>query len=439
MSELLEYADRVWRGEASPSLYHTGELRRNGLHEIAEGVWTWPAFGNVHLFPTGDGLFCYDTGDRRTAGDLFAAVRARTDVPLHTAVYSHGHVDHVFGVGPFDAEAAERGLPRPRVTAHQDVLPRFRRYQQSLGYNSVINQRQFQAPGFRWPDDYRYPDVTYADTARLRIGGLEVELWHGRGETDDATVAWLPEKGVLCCGDFFIWSAPNAGNPQKVQRYALDWVRTLRWMAGLGAETLLPGHGLPIVGAARIRTALGDAADLLESLHDQTLAAMNSGATLDEVLRTVTAPADLLKKPYLRPSYDEPEFVVRNVWRLYGGWWDGDPAGLKPAGKAELARELAQLTGGAERLAERARELLARGDHRLAGHFAQLAVDADPESQDAHRARAEVYRELEKAATSTMAKGVYAWTVAESQAALDGEERDEHLRENSTGRVRWSI
>ncbi|WP_020663062.1 alkyl sulfatase dimerization domain-containing protein [Amycolatopsis benzoatilytica] len=439
MTDLLDYADKVWRGEAETRVYHSGVFRREGLHELADGVWMWPAFGNVYLFPTRDGLFCFDTGERRTAADLFDATRARTDARLHTAVYSHGHIDHVFGVGPFDAEAEERGLRRPAVLAHENTPPRFQRYDRTRGYNTVINQRQFQSPGFRWPSEYRYPDLTYRDATTLRVGDLDVRLRHARGETDDATIAWLPERKILCCGDFFIWSSPNPGNPQKVQRYAAEWAQALRWMAGLGAELLLPGHGVPIAGADRVRTALSDTAEFLEILHNQTVDAMNAGATLDEVVHSVTAPAELLAKPYLKPSYDEPEFVVRNVWRLYGGWYDGNPANLKPAPRADLSREIASLAGGADRLAERARELLAAGEHRLAGHFAQLAADAEPTGEIAHTARAEVFTALEKAATSTMAKGVYAWAAAESQAALDGADRDEHLRLRAAGRTRWAF
>ncbi|MFD2415950.1 alkyl sulfatase dimerization domain-containing protein [Amycolatopsis pigmentata] len=418
MTELLDYADRVWRGEADTGFFHTGRLRKDGLHEIAEGVWMWPAFGNVYLFPTSDGLFSFDAGEKRTAKDLFAATRARTDAPLHTAVYSHGHLDHVFGTEPFDAEAAERGSRRPTVIAHENTPARFRRYAATAGYNTVINERQFQVP-VRWPANYRYPDLTYRDTTTLRVGELDVLLRHGRGETDDATIAWLPDRRILCCGDFFIWSSPNAGNPQKVQRYAAEWAEALTWMASLGAELLLPGHGVPVVGAERVRAALTDTAEFLRTLHDQTVDAMNAGATLDEVVHGVTAPAELLAKPYLKPSYDEPEFVARNVWRLYGGWYDGNPANLKPARTADLSREIAALAGGSARLAARARELLAAGELRLAGHFAQLATDADPADTEAHRARAEVFEALEKAATSTMAKGVYSWAVAESRAALE--------------------
>ena len=50
-------------------------------------------------------------------------------------------------------------------------------------------------------------------------------------------------RRLLCVGDMFIWVVPNAGNPQKVQRYPLEWARALRAMAALDAEVMLPGHG----------------------------------------------------------------------------------------------------------------------------------------------------------------------------------------------------
>src|SRR5204862_4593731 len=148
-------------------------------------------------------------------------------------------------------------------------------------------------------------------------------------------------------------------------------------------------HGLPIIGSERVGRALLDSAELLEALLDQTLALMNEGARLDEIVQTVRAPAHLLERPYLRPIYDEPEFVVRGIWRYYGGWWDGNPAHLKPAPEAALAREVAQLAGGATRLAQRATELAAAGELRLAGHLAEPAALATPDDAGLHRTRAE--------------------------------------------------
>ena len=98
-----------------------------------------------------------------------------------------------------------------------------------------------------------------------------------------------------------------------------------------------------------------DTAEWLEALVSPTLALMNAGATLDDVLRSVKPPAHLAERRYLQPVYDEPDYVVRNLWRLYGGWYDGVPSHLKPAPEAELGREILTLAGGIDDLIARPR------------------------------------------------------------------------------------
>ena len=65
---------------------------------------------------------------------------------------------------------------------------------------------------------------------------MRFELHHGRGETDDHAWVWVPSLRAACVGDFFIWVFPNAGNPQKVQRYPREWATTLRPIAAKGPD-----------------------------------------------------------------------------------------------------------------------------------------------------------------------------------------------------------
>ncbi len=95
-------------------------------------------------------------------------------------------------------------------------------------------------------------------------------------------------------------------------------------MDALDPELLIPAHGPPVRGRDRIGTVLLTLAESLESLVSQTIDLMNDGASLDEILQSVSLPAEWLARPWMRPVYDEPEFVIRNIWRLYGGWWDLD-------------------------------------------------------------------------------------------------------------------
>ena len=426
--DVLGLADRLWRGELTTGQLHpVGHV--GGLAEIGDGVAFAPSFANVSAFATADGLVLVDTGSSFVAEAVHAQLRRWSGLRLAAAIYSHGHIDHVFGVPVWEAEAAERGWPAPVVIAHEALPARFDRYIATAGYNAVINRRQFGAAGLTWPVEYRYPDRTYSAELAFDVGGTAFALRHEKGETDDHTVTWVPDQRVLCCGDLFIWASPNAGNPQKVQRYPREWAAALRRMVGLEPEYLLPGHGLPVIGAGRVRQALTDTADLLDSIVDQTLAVMNAGGRLDEAIHGVVPPPHLLERPYLRPVYDEPEFIIRTVWRQYGGWWDGNPASLQPAPERALAAELAALAGGPRTLADRALALLAGGHSggdgggddgahdralRLAGHLAELAWLADPGDVGIAEVRRQVFTARADAATSTMATGIFRWAAAES-------------------------
>ena len=187
-----------------------------------------------------------------------------------------------------------------------------------------------------------------------------------------------------------ITALPNAGNPQKVQRYPWDWSKGLKQMAALAPRTLCPSHGAPIINdAQKVRRILLETAEILDQIVDRTLEAMAKGAPPHtDIVHMVELPTS--KSPWLQPIYDEAEFIVRNVIRYYGGWWNGRPGDLKPAPRAALARELAVLTGGADALVARAVEIAASGDMRLACHLADFAMEAAPDDERVTSAVAEL-------------------------------------------------
>jgi alkyl sulfatase BDS1-like metallo-beta-lactamase superfamily hydrolase len=141
--------------------------------------------------------------------------------------------------------------------------------------------------------------------------------------------------------------------------------------------------------------------------------------TLEAILAEVRPPAYLATRPYLQAVYDEPEFVVRNIWRLNGGWWDGVASHLKPAREVEVGREVARLAGGIERLVARARELAAAGDLALAGHLIDWAVAVEPDSRPAHEARADIYETRARDSRALMTRGIFGAAARESAARLD--------------------
>ena len=414
--DIVDYSDKVWRGLISLEEYRAGQLTKHGLVEVGKNTRFWLSTGNVVAVDTGDGLVLLDTGQQSTAEKLFESIRRWTPTRLCAAVFSHGHLDHIFGMAHFDAESREQRWPSPTVIAHEAILDRFVRYVMTAGYRRIVNQRQFQDSRAVWPTNYRYPDVTYRDKMQLHRGDVGFVLYHARGETDDHTYVWLPGEKILYTADFFIWACPNAGNPQKTQRYPQEWASALRHMATLEPEVLLPGHGVPIFGRQRIQKALADTAELLESLCSQVLELMNQGWRLNDIVHEVRVPEHLTTQPYLYPSHDEPEFLVNSIWRQYGGWYNGNPADLKPAASADLAFCIAELAGGTSKLVERAILLMREGKYRVACHLIEMAALADPSSRDVHDARALVFSTRAELESSTMARGIFGSAAAESRA-----------------------
>ena len=408
MSRLTDRSEALWTG-ALRADHRTIVSGFGPLEEVAPGLAFVESFANVTALDTGDGLMLFDTGSPMTARVVHGEVRRWRAAPLAAAVYTHGHVDHAMGMPPWDEEAQAAGRARPTVIAHEAVPRRFARYRATAGWNQAINRRQFRIPGFTFPTEFREPDELLTTARVIERGDARVELFHDLGETDDHVWAWLPAQRALVTGDLFIWAAPNCGNPQKVQRYVIEWADALDRMRALEPALLLPGHGPPIFGAARVQDALADTAALLRTIHDQVVALMNEGRRFDDVAASVRIPDDLIARPYLRPVYDDPQFVVRNVWRRYGGWWDGNPARLLPPRDAALAAEVAAIAGGAAALIERARAAQGRGELALACQLAEWArAAASPaERADIGAARAAIYRARAEAETSLMARSIF--------------------------------
>jgi len=404
----------------------TGDLGQRGgffgtgeTTEVRPKTYFLATFANMSAFETDDGLLLVDTSIRQFAEGNRDAIRRLTTTPCHTIVYTHGHVDHAFGTGPWLDEALANKRAKPRVVAHENVVDRFKTYRRMSGLNEHINGVQFGFDNVAWPEEYFWPDVVYSDAITLRIGGERFELRHGKGETDDATWVWAPDRSVVCTGDFWIGCAPNCGNPQKVQRYPEEWADALETMAALGPEVLLPGHGPLIDGADAVRTALLDAAAYLRSIVEQTVDGLNRGLPHEQVVASVRVPDDLAAKPYLQPVYDRPEFIVRNLIRRLGGWWDGMPADLLPAAPAARAREIASLAGGVHRLVERARQL-AGTDIALACHLAEWAATADPADAAAQECVRDVFRARAEGEVSLMGRGIFMHAVRTAEKTLEG-------------------
>jgi glyoxylase-like metal-dependent hydrolase (beta-lactamase superfamily II) len=224
MGEILEFAESLWKGEADTYGYHPLSTPY-GVDQVVERTWFIKNFANTIVCETDDGLGLVDPSGFFGTKLRFETVRSVTSQRLNTAIYTHGHVDHCFGVQEYIVEAKARNWPLPQIIAHEAMPKRFQRYRETNAYNALINTRQFTGGQVKvdFPSRFHHPDIVYRDRLVINVGGVEVALRHARGETGDHTWVFFPDVKVLCTGDLFFWCVPNAGNPQKVQRYCKDW------------------------------------------------------------------------------------------------------------------------------------------------------------------------------------------------------------------------
>ena len=356
--------------------------------EIAPGSWQirFPIV-NASLFETEAGLVLVDTGMSPAGPALLEAIREVSDKPLHTVIYTHGHVDHSYGAWAL-LEAGEEPV---QIVAHEKLLSRFDRYLRLRGSMArYMSQPLEHLP--QGPEDLVWPTRTFdGERLDLEVGGEKFILYHYPAETDDQLFVWIPGRRILQSADYYQGFLPNAGNGKRVQRYVESWVLALRKMVSLQPQILLPGHGEALTDSFEIQENLTVLADTLEFIVDHSLAGLNRGLRKDEIVGSLVLPEPLANHPTMRVQYVTPQDIAKMVLRQYTGWWNDLPSHWSPAPVSSQGRMVVDLAGGMDRLVERAREWI-EDDIRLASQLADYAFLAYPDDPRAQQLVDEVYR-----------------------------------------------
>src|SRR3954465_7100705 len=127
MPDVLETADRLFTGELDPADHHPFS-QFGDLAEISSTTAFVAAFANAAAFGTDAGLVVVDTSSPFLCAKVHESLRGWNRDRLDTAVFTHGHIDHCFGVELYEAEAEEHGWAKPTVVAHEAIADRFARY-----------------------------------------------------------------------------------------------------------------------------------------------------------------------------------------------------------------------------------------------------------------------------------------------------------------------
>lgn len=159
------------------------------------------------------------THARRIRADLEAM-----GVSDFTVVISHRHLDHIAGTAAF---ADARILANAKTAAH---LARDR---------SAIEAGTLSGPPAISP--LIGPTEVFDGRLRLDFGGQEVELLEFDIHSDDETLIWLPDTGLLLAGDALEDPLTYVAEPDRLAAHLTDLAR----LADLHPRAILPNHGDP--------------------------------------------------------------------------------------------------------------------------------------------------------------------------------------------------
>ncbi len=191
---------------------------------------------------SGDAALVYDTHvSLPHALQVRQTLEAR-GVRRFTVVLSHWHLDHVAGTAAFPGCEV---IANHRTAAHLAC------------HHAGIEDGTFHGPPVIRP--LILPDRLFSGELRLRVGTRHVTLIECNIHSDDATVLWLPEEGVLLAGDTVEDCVTYVGEPEQFATHLRDLDR----LRALHPQAVLPNHG-----AAEVIARGGYGGGLLTATQD---------------------------------------------------------------------------------------------------------------------------------------------------------------------------
>jgi len=414
------------------------EFRRN-VYEVTDGVYQAVGFGiaNSIMIEGEDCVFIVDVmGSMETAAEVRAEFEKISDKPIEALIYTHNHADHVMGGlafapdGEIDVYAHE--TTNDYINRFANVLRPILRTRSARMFGSYLRNEgpdQMENVGLgpfvetldpNMTLGLIRPNKTFSDALETEICGAKVELVHAPGETNDQLFVWLPERGVLLPGDNVYKAFPNLYTIRgTLYRDVLAWAYSLDKMRALRPMYLVPSHTRAISGQDQIYETLTAYRDAIQFVHDQTVQGINRGLSPDELVQVVKLPPHLAAHPYLQEYYGKVEWSVRAIFDGYLGWFDGDAAGLEPAGPDARAAGMASLAGGAEGLQKAARDALDAEQYAWAAELATHLVRLDPGFSEAKQIKADALRALGRRQINANARNYYLTQALELEGEIE--------------------
>jgi alkyl sulfatase BDS1-like metallo-beta-lactamase superfamily hydrolase len=344
---------------------------------ITDTIFMVKDISNAYLVTTADGDLLINTGfigNGQRNKDLFAPHRTG---PLRRIILTQSHADH-YGALPEQGEDGTQVIAGTGFTETAEYFDRLAPFLARRSGKLWASMTRRNGPPPVPPKIV--PDIEVTDRLAFEQGGRKFEVVKTPGgETLCAVFVWMPEERTIFTGNLFgpVWRAmPNlvtirGDRPRLVRAY----LASLEEVRALEPELVITGHGEPIHGAAKIRADLDAMRAAVTHIERETIAGMNAGRTVHELMREITLPDD----GQIGEFHGKTSWVVRAIWEENAGWFhyaDGTTE-LFASPRSSVDADLAELAGGAA-LTDRAASHVAAGKPLEALHLVDIALSAAP-------------------------------------------------------------
>ena len=382
---------------------HSKEFRKEVI-TVTEGIHVaigYSLANSMMVEGTGGKIIIDTTGTIETGKEVRSIFDRINPYPIKAVIYTHNHGDHVFGATAFiDDESTE-------VIAHTTTKKYINRILGIL--RPIISKRSSRMFGSAFLEDeienngigpfleigregrqtsLVYPTKEFEDYLELDLSGIDIQLFHAPGETNDQIFVWLPKFKALFPGDNFYRAFPNLytirGTPY---RDLTAWVESIDKMRYLEPEFLIPSHSRPLIGSKKILKHLTDYRDTIQFIHDQTVRLMNKGMTPSEISNEILLPEHLASSPFLKEFYGTAQWSSKNVFAGYLGWFNGNPTTLNPLSNREEAKKIVDLAGGWLHVLEEAKGAIKDKEFQWALQLTDYLLLENPNNKEALKVR----------------------------------------------------
>ncbi|NOK62768.1 MAG: hypothetical protein GFH27_549305n190 [Chloroflexi bacterium AL-W] len=203
------------------------------------------------------GAVAIDSGLHPEEGRMMAEFIGAHHHPPEYLIFTHGHSDHIFGSAAFQGAEVFSHLSTPTVIAKQIA---------TWTKRTGIAAAQLRS-------SVTHPTVTFVDNMRLNLGDKHLRLFWTPGHSCDSTCVYVEEDRILFAGDTVVTGIVPAlwdGDSREMEH-------SLRTLALMDIDVLVPGHGPLLRGAATVREWLTWLVDYLVAIRESVSMSLKDG------------------------------------------------------------------------------------------------------------------------------------------------------------------